>query len=126
MDVDFSTAEKALASLALGLSKPPQNELERDGVIQRFEYCFEAIWKLAKRVLNFSGIPSTSPRSVIRDLAQQGHLQNAEIWMVFLEARNYTSHTYNQSVALWVFSQCPFFLTAAQDLIEKLKNEVAQ
>jgi len=44
-DIDFSSLEKAGASLKQALQRPPNNDLERDGVIQRFEYTFELCWK---------------------------------------------------------------------------------
>jgi nucleotidyltransferase substrate binding protein (TIGR01987 family) len=123
MDVDFEKLDKALGSLRSALSQPPRNDLERDGVIQRFEYCFELLWKTSKRALKSFGVESASPRSVIRDLARQGFITDAEEWMMLLEARNYTSHTYNEITAQWVFSKCSVFLLLAGELIQKLKAE---
>ncbi len=123
MNIDFSLVDRALASLRDALAHAPNNDLERDGVIQRFEYSFELVWKIGKRVLDKIGVKSHSPRSVIRDLAQQGFLVDAEAWMLTLTARNYTSHTYNEDTANWVFSMCKPFLDAAEDLVFKLKAE---
>ena len=50
-DIDFSSLEKAAASLKQALERPPKNDLERDGVIQRFEYTFELCWKFIRRLL---------------------------------------------------------------------------
>lgn len=124
MVVEFAKLEKALDSLRSALSQPPKNDLERDGVIQRFEYCFELFWKTSKRALNTLGIQSQSPRSVIRDLANQGFISDAELWMALLEARNYTSHTYNEATAQWVFSQSSIFLAQADALLARLKTEL--
>lgn len=126
MDIEFAPVDRALASLHDALAQPPKNDLERDGVIQRFEYSFELVWKIGKRVLHEIGIKSHSPRSVIRDLAQQGLLDDADAWMRILSARNYTSHTYNEDTAKWVFSLCKPFLTAAEALVFKLKKEAAK
>jgi len=124
MDIEFGILDKAINSLREALASPPRNTLERDGVIQRFEYSFELLWKTAKRVLQKIGIVSNSPRSVIRDLAKQGLIMNAELWLLLLEARNYTSHSYNEEVAQWVFQQSTTFLTEADELISKLKAEI--
>jgi nucleotidyltransferase substrate binding protein (TIGR01987 family) len=123
VDVEFDLIEKALASLASAISSPPKNDLERDGVIQRFEYSFELLWKTGKRVLLAMGVVSNSPRSVFRDLAQQGLLEDVDLWMELLVARNYSTHTYNESTALWVFSQAQPFLRAASDLLARMKRE---
>lgn len=122
----FDKVDAAIASLKKALQAPPANDLERDGVIQRFEYSFEAIWKVGKRVLAKMGVTSTSPRAVIRDLAQQGLLADPRSWMLFLEARNYTSHTYDEATAQWVFSQSGPFLQAAEELLKALKTEVTR
>ena len=59
--------KKALLALQQGLARPPSNDLERDGVIQRFEFTFEAMWKadLGRRylalVLGQSGDPQAVP-----------------------------------------------------------------
>jgi hypothetical protein len=37
MHVEFGPVEKALNSLKQAIANPLQNDLERDGVIQRFE-----------------------------------------------------------------------------------------
>jgi len=124
MDIKFGVLDRAVASLKDALAQPPANDLERDGVIQRFEYTFELVWKTSKRVLDTMGIKSNSPRSVIRDLAQQGLISDASTWMVMLNARNYSSNIYDESVAKWVFSVCAPFLHAAESLILKLKAEI--
>lgn len=123
MDVKFDNALAALASLEAALQLPPRNDLERDGTIQRFEYTFEAFWKVAKRVLNAMGLPSASPRAVIRDLAQAGFIDDPRLWMSFLEARNYTSHAYDAATAVWVFSKCAPFAAEARTLLGKLQQE---
>jgi nucleotidyltransferase substrate binding protein (TIGR01987 family) len=125
MDVRFEKVDAALKSLAVGLSAPPANDLERDGVIQRFEYTFELTWKVGKQTLGRMGLSAASPKAVIRLLAQSGFLADPHSWMTFLEARNYTSHTYSEATAQWVFSQCAPFLKAARALVEKLKMENA-
>ncbi len=45
-------ANKALKTLDEVLAIESLNSIERDALIQRFEYSFEAIWKTVKRFLN--------------------------------------------------------------------------
>lgn len=123
--IEFDHVERALLSLTEALARPPANDLERDGAIQRFEFTFEALWKIGQRVLAREGVSSTSPKSVIRDLAAQGMLPDALRWMDFLEARSLTSHTYLERNAQKVFAQLPDFLTSAQALLKRLKVRAA-
>ena len=75
----------------------PLNELEREGVIQRFEYTFELAWNTLKDRLEYDGIAfrSVTPRSVIRQAYQAGMIRNGETWLDMLTDRNLMSHTYD-------------------------------
>lgn len=120
--IELSSLEKALVSLEAALTPPPANDRERDGAIQRFEYTFELAWKMGKRVLEANGVQSLSPRNVIRDLAQVGWIQNAELWMDFLNARNAVSHTYRDATAQEVFELAKKFAIPCRALLEVLKD----
>lgn len=73
------------------------NELEREGVIQRFEYTFELAWNTLKDRLEYSGIVLTevTPRNVIRQACAARLIADAEIWIDMLTDRNLMSHTYD-------------------------------
>jgi len=124
MGINLSAVSKALQSLQDALSPPPKNDRERDGAIQRFEYTFELIWKTAKKILSYHGVESHSPRSVIRDLGQQGWIDDVDEWLGFLEARNLTSHTYEENSAEEVFESAKRFCPKADALLQRLKKEI--
>lgn len=42
----FENYKKALSLLEEACTKPPISLLEKDGIIQRFEYTFELAWKV--------------------------------------------------------------------------------
>ena len=74
------------------------NELEREGVIQRFEYTFELAWKVLKDRMEYDGVvivPSVTPRNVIRQAFLARIIENCETWMDMLTDRNLMSHTYD-------------------------------
>lgn len=56
--------KKALSSLEQGI-KEAKGELEKDGVIQRFEFTFELMWKTLKIFLYNEGIECKSPRDCL-------------------------------------------------------------
>lgn len=124
MSIDLSAFKKALLSLEKALECPPKNDLERDGAIQRFEYTFELAWKMAKRVLQEQGIVALSPKNIIRELGQQGWIDDVELWFAFLEARNTSSHTYEQKVAEKVFAAAKAFCREGQRLLHTLQSKV--
>ena len=121
--IDFSKLRKALLSLKDGMNPPPQNDRERDGAIQRFEYTFELSWKVSKKVLELNGTVSHSPKEVIRNLLQQGWIDEGELWMDFLKARNESTHTYEEKTATEVFGCAKKFIPECEKLIERLEKE---
>ncbi len=125
MTIDYTSLENAIRSLREGLDPPPKNDRERDGAIQRFEYTFELAWKFAKRALDHNGIRSTSPKTVIRDLAEQAWIADAALWMEFLRARNASSHSYEEKTAEEVFQSAVLFVPECEALLKRLKKETS-
>ena len=75
----------------------PLTQLEKEGVIQRFEYTMELSWKTLKDYLESEGVvfDQITPRAVIRRAFEAGVITQGEIWQKALDARNRMSHTYN-------------------------------
>lgn len=95
--------EKALESLtaAVELSKTrPLSDLEKQGLIQAFEFTHELAWNVMKDYFNYQGTQDiTGSRDATREAYSKGLVQNGEGWMAMIQSRNKTSHTYNQAVA---------------------------
>ncbi len=73
------------------------NQLEKEGIIQRFEYTMELAWKVMKDYLENDGVvfTQTTPGAVIRKAFETGLIGKGETWMDALDARNKISHTYD-------------------------------
>lgn len=77
-----------------------------DATIQRFEFTFELSWKLMKHVLAYNGVTNVnSPRGAIREAFKQGYIEDAQKWLIMLDDRNRTSHTYDLDTAQDIFSK---------------------
>lgn len=115
--------QKALDSLTRIL-KEPKNEIVRDATIQRFEYTFELAWKLLKRYLESQNkIIEVSIKNIFRESGKLGLVDKVEDWFAYLEARNLTSHTYQESTAEEVYDTAIRFEKSARYLrarVEKL------
>lgn len=97
----FSRALKKLhAALAEDISA---NELFLDGLIQRFEFCFELAWKLMKAFAEYEGVEVNSPRASIRQAFQIRLIDDAEAWLDMLEKRNLSAHTYDEEIAAEIY-----------------------
>ena len=120
----FENLEKAVETLDIALSKIDLNDLERDGLIQRYEYTFELAWKMMRKVLIALGRTdvSSSPKPVMRDAMEEGLIENVEEWFAFLEARNLSTHIYDQDEAFKVLQASKRFLPKVKELLAKFKR----
>ena len=85
-------AQKAIGKLLELSCKKDYTEIERDALIQRFEFSYELIWKCAKDYLRVhDGIDSASPRRVIRDCREVGILDEQEVKLALQMSSNYDS-----------------------------------
>lgn len=113
---------RAWKSLKRGYKSDPTS-LERDGIIQRFEYTLDLSWKTAKKVLQNNGIEVDTPKNVVRELGSLGWLNNPADWIDYIEKRNQTSHMYNEPVAEEIFSVIQHFITDAEALLMILQEK---
>lgn len=120
--ISLARLVKALGSLKQGYKDAP-SELERDGLIQRFEYSVELCWKTAKKILLLHGISADSPKNVFREMGQLGWLDDVENWIDYIDKRNETSHTYNEEVAQRIFSVIKPFMIDSDILLKVLKEK---
>ncbi|HDQ26055.1 MAG TPA: nucleotidyltransferase [bacterium] len=73
--------------------------LEKDGVIQRFEFSFELMWKAGKLILEDKGIIAANPKDVLKGMFRQGWLKNENGALDMLEDRNKMAHVYSRKAA---------------------------
>jgi nucleotidyltransferase substrate binding protein (TIGR01987 family) len=125
MGISLVEFEKALLSLeqVLGLHDAsavhsPEQLAFRDAAIQRFEYCIELAWKSAVKTL---GLNTPSPKPAVRELARNNLIEDPVVWIDFIDARNRTSHIYDEAVATEVFAEIKKFMPEARKLLQKLK-----
>ncbi len=117
----FSLLREALEGEASTL-----NQLEREGVIQRFEYTFELAWNLLKDRLEYDGVslPTVTPRQVIRQAFQAKLIQDGDAWVDMLTDRNRMSHTFDCAKFATVVDRIQqHYLTILGELHERLSLE---
>jgi nucleotidyltransferase substrate binding protein (TIGR01987 family) len=106
----FSNYQKATSQLNKFIQKGELNELEKQGLIQAFEYTFELAWNVMKDFLNDRGNQSIyGSRDAITEAFQNQLIQEGEEWMGMIKSRIASSHTYNEEVA--------------EEIVNKIKNK---
>jgi nucleotidyltransferase substrate binding protein (TIGR01987 family) len=72
------------------------NDLEKDGLVQRFEYSIELSWKLLKDYLVSEGFSFTpTPKETIREAFRAGIVNDGQVLIDAIELRNSLSHDYS-------------------------------
>jgi len=129
LGISINEFYKALISLdeALQLYRKaktasPEQAAFRDASIQRFEYCIELSWKLSVKVL---GSNTAAAKPAIREMARNNLISDPNQWIDFIDARNETSHSYDDAVAKKVFAAIEAFLPLGKQL-EKTLSKAAE
>jgi len=90
--------EEAFRALKEGAAEA-ESQLEKDGVIQRFEFTFEVFWKAIKIFLEHKGVIVKVPRDTFQEAFRLDWLSDEELFLNMLEDRNRTSHIYGKKMA---------------------------
>jgi nucleotidyltransferase substrate binding protein (TIGR01987 family) len=71
--------------------------LEKEGMVQRFEFALELAWKTLKDYLEHEGsvITPVTPRNVIKEAFAARIIPDGQVWIDMLDHRNILSHTYD-------------------------------
>ena len=97
---------------------PELNELERNGLVQRFEFTLEMAWKTLKDFLQYNEFTfNPSPKDTLRLAQQSGYIEYAQELIDGFELRNMLSHDYSGEKFLTAEKQ---FRTVIYPVIEKL------
>lgn len=88
-----------------------EKEAYRDALIQRFEFTFELAWKTLYQYMTFNGFSVRSwPREILKAAYQNGLIDNEQVWLSMLDARNTLSHVYKEEQAAAIAEKiCPDF-----------------
>jgi nucleotidyltransferase substrate binding protein (TIGR01987 family) len=95
----FQNFEKAFFQFDEAVSSIDKlSVLEKEGLIQRFEYTFELAWKTLKDYLESQEVEAKFPREVIKKGFQYEIISDGEMWMEMLEKRNLIAHNYDKEI----------------------------
>ena len=136
--IEYDKFEKALKHLELqhanykGLDERTDlSDLDREAVaesvIQRFETCYDMLWKVLKRhLVEELGLPEipNSPKPVFRIAAENKLLRAPiETWLGYADARTDTAHDYSGEKAQDCLNLMAAFLEDAIDLFQTLSGK---
>lgn len=75
------------------------SELEKQGLIQRFELTHELAWNVIKDYFEYQGNSGImGSRDATREAFNKGLIEDGEGWMEMIKSRNKSSHTYDEKI----------------------------
>lgn len=105
--------------------KEDENDLVVDGILHRYEFTFELAWKTMKDYLNYLGIQQNtgSPREVLKESFANKLIDNGDIWINMMLARNSLSHLYDEENLREIYIEIKEkYIYEIEKLVEKLKE----
>ena len=110
----------------LNTSDENLQETVRAGVVHNFEVAYEQSSKMIRRWLKENIVDTSgegiTQRNIFRLGAENQLISDSERWMEYREARNLTSHTYNEDAAENVFMEATEFIHDAKQLLSVLEE----
>jgi nucleotidyltransferase substrate binding protein (TIGR01987 family) len=99
----FSNFQRALQTMTEAVELAGQRDLsklEQQGLIQGFEFTHELAWNVLKDYLEDQGfIQIVGSKNATRTAFKNQLINDGEVWMDMIKARNLSSHTYNTEIA---------------------------
>ncbi len=76
------------------------SDLEKQGLIQSFEFTHELAWNTIKDFFKYRGNNQIfGSKDAVREAFSYGLIEDGGSWMKMIQSRNQSSHTYNEKTA---------------------------
>lgn len=99
----FDNFQRSLKQLEMAFEMMEQrelNDLEKQGVIQAFEYNYELAWNVIKDFYQYQGVTDIQgSRDAFRLAFERGLIADGDIWLDMVKKRQLTVHTYNEETS---------------------------
>jgi nucleotidyltransferase substrate binding protein (TIGR01987 family) len=125
---NFCAALSLLDAAAGQMNRQQLSDLEKAGMVQRFEVTWELAWKTLRDYLADAGSPLDipSPINAIRAAFQINLIADGDAWVAAMKARNVMAHEYDcTAFERTVIDIRDRFLPLLLALKEKLETERA-
>ncbi|WP_353686783.1 HI0074 family nucleotidyltransferase substrate-binding subunit [Thermodesulfovibrio sp. 3462-1] len=121
----FFDFEKAIQNLKIAVEKAV-DDLDIDGVIKRFELCYELSWKAIRIYLEDLGIICKNPRECFKQAKINGLIEDEITWMEMIETRNRLVHEYSAEFSREIFEEIKTkYVKILEDLYKTLKERLS-
>jgi len=124
----YSNFKKAFSNLneAVELSNERElTKLEKQGLIQFFEYTYELAWNTIRDFYRSKGeVDIQGSRDAFRLAFERGLIEDGQVFMNMIKSRHLSSHTYNEETADEIYQDIVnHYFFAFQELMVRLQQE---
>lgn len=113
----FENLEKAFFSMKIWKKIKNPSQIEKQWIVQWFEFTFELSLKTLKDFLEYEWFIEKTPRETIKEWFKIWIIDDWKIWIDMLKNRNELSHIYDEQMA---DKSCLLINSIYFDEIEKL------
>lgn len=104
--------------------KEPKTEIIRDATIKRFDFTFEAAWKLMQSLIKKNGSNIYGTRTIIREAGKMKIINDQNKWLKFFENRQLSVYAYDDALAEKIFLSAKKFPPAVAKLLATAKTHL--
>lgn len=95
---NYKKAFKQLEEAVLLYRTRTLSNLEKQGLVQSYEFTQELAWKVLKDFLESRGVAELfGSRDAVKEAFKTGLIDNGQMWMDMIKSRSLTTHTYDES-----------------------------
>lgn len=126
--LDLGPLRRLLSALRKVTRMDLEDDVVRDAAVKRFEFTYEMSWKMMRRHLQWAGaqdLDNVPRRELFRLAARASLIDDPTRWFADHEARNLTSHTYDEVSARKVTALLGAFVKDTATLMRRLKEHHA-
>ena len=118
----FGEFQKALRKLGEFLSLPIENDRDRAGIIQAFEFTYEIAWITIKKMSVDHGKTIGSPKQAFQAGFELGWIAEDDmpLFISMIKDRNLTSHTYKEDLAEQILKRIQDHHLATLEKLEEI------
>jgi nucleotidyltransferase substrate binding protein (TIGR01987 family) len=99
----FEQFKEAFGRLKEAIDIEGESDIKRDAVIKRFEFTYELLWKTYKKLARLEKLDYFSPKACFQFAFKSGWIENEELFLEIIDARNKTSHVYSEEEARRIY-----------------------
>jgi len=124
----YSNFKKALSNLSEAVELANERELsklEKQGLIQSFEYTYELAWITIRDFYRSKGeVDIQGSRDAFRLAFERGLIEEGQVFMNMIKSRQLSGHTYHEETANEIYQDIlNQYFFAFKSLSERLKVE---